>query len=106
MKFFKEFISFNYHGMEVLYIYPWNRTQFSKRFMSVSFMSYTSTLKEIDKIWDEYWRTEKLLSYKSEYSDNKLIDGKPVYVPCTEVLASGTGDTMTIEIPIYKKENI
>lgn len=105
MKFYKEFISFEYKGGEVLYIYPWLRNKFSKRFLSVPFMCYVSTLKEIDKIWNEYWRTEKILSYKSEYSDNKLIDGKPVYVLCTEVLPSGTGDTVTIEIPIYKKEN-
>jgi hypothetical protein len=51
-------IWFSRNGDEVEWIFPWRRNKFKNRFLSLSFEDCYSSLKELDKEWDEWWKAE------------------------------------------------
>lgn len=48
-------IWFCHNGDEVCYIFPWRRTKFNRRFLSLGFEDCFSSLREIDDTWEGYF---------------------------------------------------
>jgi hypothetical protein len=38
------------------YVWPWKRPSFNKRIYSMSFYAYFTSLKKLDKMWEDYWK--------------------------------------------------
>jgi hypothetical protein len=43
-------------GDGVYYVWPWKRPSFNKRFYSTGFYAFFTSLKILDKMWEDYWK--------------------------------------------------
>ena len=57
-------ICFDYKGDEVIWLFPWKRKGQTRKFYSVCWECVFHSLKEIDKLTDDYWEYEHAHPYE------------------------------------------
>ena len=68
-------IEFRYKGDSVIYVWPWKRSKFKYRFLSISFEAYFVSLKELEEMWEEYFRATTLCIHGHEDWDDCPVCG-------------------------------
>lgn len=67
-------IEFDHNGDSIIYRWPWKRPlkYFNRRFISISFQGTFKSLKEIDKMWENY--------FHEDFECNFINQGKRVNI--------------------------
>lgn len=59
MRIDKHGIEFSHRGDDVLWLWPWRREKWSRRYISFGFDGVFSTLRELDKLWEDYFAAQR-----------------------------------------------
>lgn len=63
-------VEFDHDGDNVLWIWPWKRSAWRRRYMSFGFDAVFESLEEVDREWEGYFQAIAVL-------EEMILDGEP-----------------------------